>query len=231
LTTRARVEVRRGRDGLQLRVDGTLASLQRPGHSVTGVVWWALAAPILLLPPSRPRRVLVLGLGGGSVGHAVRVLAPEAEIVGIERDREVLRLARRHFGLDRVGVELCAEDARGYLARERRRFHLVIEDLFVGSPRAVHKPLWLLGEGYGAIRRLLAPGGLVTSNTIHETPAVQRAMQAFPGRTVSLDVRGHWNRILLCGRDVPPPRELRRRLGRHAAVARILPGLALRTRS
>jgi spermidine synthase len=198
---------------------------------VTGVVWWALAAPLLLLPASRRRRVLVLGLGGGSVGHVLRMLAPEAEIVGVERDREVLRLARRHFGLDHVGVELRAQDARGYLARERRGFDLVVEDLFVGSPRAVHKPLWLLGEGYRAIRRLLAPGGLVTSNTIHEMPAVQRAMRAFPGRTVSLDVRGHWNRILLCGRDVPAPRELRRRLGGHAAVARILAGLALHARS
>jgi spermidine synthase len=211
-------------------VDGTLASLQRPGRAVTGIVWWALAAPLVLLPAKRCRRVLVLGLGAGSVGRAARAFAPEAEIVGVERECEVLRLARRHFGLDHLGVELRAEDARGYLARERRRFDLVVEDLFVGPPRTVHKPPWLLDEGYRAIRRLLAPGGLVTSNTIHEMPDVRRAMRAFPGRIVSLDVRGHWNRILLCGRDVPPPRELRRRLGAHVVAARILTGLALRTR-
>jgi spermidine synthase len=193
-------------------------------------VWWALAAPILLLPPERRRRILVLGLGGGSVGHALRALAPQAEIVGVERDSQVLRMARRHFGLDRVGVELRAEDARHYLARERRRFDLVVEDLFVGSLRTVHKPPWLLDEGYRAVLRLLAPGGLVTSNTIHEMPAVRRVMRAFPGRVVSLEVRGHWNRILLCGRDVPPPRELRRRLEAHPMLARALGRLTVRAR-
>jgi spermidine synthase len=226
---RPRVEVRRVRGGLELRIDGTQASVHRPGHALTGVVWWALASPVLLLPRTRPRRVLLLGLAAGSVGRAVRALDPGADIVGVELDREVVRLARRHFDLDRLRIELVIGDALEYLRHEPRRFDLIVEDLFVGPSRSVHKPEWLLGEGYRLIRRRLRPGGYVVSNTIHETPDVVRAMRPIGGRIVSLDVRGHWNRIVACGGQVRA-RELRRRLGdAHPELARRLRQISLRT--
>jgi SAM-dependent methyltransferase len=224
-----RVEVRRVRGGLELRIDGTQASVYRPGGRLTGVVWWALASPVLLLPPERPHRVLLLGLAAGSVARAVRALDPEAEIVGVERDREVLRLARRHFGLDRLRLELVVGDALAYLRTERRLFDLVVEDLFVGPSRTVRKPDWLLGEGYRLIRKRLRAGGFVVSNTIHETPDVVRAMRPIGGRIVSLDVRGHWNRVTVSGRDLPPPRALRRVLARRPETARILGRIDLRS--
>ena len=224
--------VRRVRGGLELRVDGTLASLHRPGRALTGAVWWTLAAPALLLPRPRRRRlhVLLLGLGGGSVARALRALAPEAHIVGVERDAEVLRLARRHFGLDRLRVELVEGDALLYLRRERRGFDLVVEDLFEGTPRAVRKPAWLLDEGYRLIRRRLRPGGLAVSNTIHEMKAMVRAMRPFGERVVSLDVRGHWNRIVVCGSKLPDAREIRRRL-QDSAVAKLMNRLSVRSRA
>ncbi len=228
--SRPRVEIRRVRGGLELRIDGTQASVHRPGGSLTGVVWWALASPVLLLPRDRPRRVLLLGLAAGSVARAVRALDPEAEIVGVERDRDVLRAARRHFGLDRLRLELVAGDALEYLKRDRRRFDLIVEDLFVGPSRTVRKPEWLVGEGYRLIRRRLRPGGYVVSNTIHEMPSIVRAMRPFRGRIVSLDVRGYWNRLVVCGRDLPPPPALRSALGSRTETARILPRVSLRSR-
>lgn len=229
MTPRARVEVRRVRGGLELRIDGTQASVHRAGGALTGVVWWALASPILLLPRRRPRRVLLLGLAAGSVGRAVRALDPAAEIVGVELDREVVRLARRHFGLDGLGIELVVGDALEFLRADRRRFDLIVEDLFVGPSRSVRKPEWLLGEGYPLIRRRLRRGGYVVSNTIHETPGVVRAMRPFGGRIVTLGVRGHWNRVTVAGRDLPPPRALRRALAARPETSRILGRLALRS--
>jgi precorrin-6B methylase 2 len=224
-----RVEVRQGREGLELRVEGTLASLHRPGRGLTGLVWWTLAAPIVLLP-RRPRRVLLLGLGGGSVGRAVRALDPEAEIVGVENNADVLRLAREHLELDRLGLELIAGDALEYLRRGRRRFDLIVEDLFVGPSRSVRKPDWLLDEGYPLIGRRRGERGIVVSNTIHEMPDIVRAMSPLGGRVVSLDVRGHWNRIVVGGRGLPPPARLRRVLREHQLLAPLLPRLAIRSR-
>jgi SAM-dependent methyltransferase len=224
------VVVRRVRGGLELRIDGTQASVHRPGGALTGVVWWALASPILLLPRTRRPRVLLLGLAAGSVARALRALDSDAEIVGVELDRDVVRLARSHFDLDRLHLELVIGNALLFLKRDRRRFDLVVEDLFVGQPRFVRKPDWLLGEGYRLIRKRLRPGGYVVSNTIHEMPGVVRALRPFGGRIVSLDVRGHWNRITICGRDLPSARVLRRALASRAETSRMLRRVALRSR-
>jgi spermidine synthase len=215
---------------LELRVDGTQASVHRPGQSVTGVVWWTLASPILLLPRRRRRRVLLLGLAAGSVARAVRALDPGAEIVGVELDPEVVRLARRHFHLDDLGVEVVLADALEYLRRERRLFDLVVEDLFVGPSRSVRKPEGLVDEGYPLIPRRVRPGGCVVANTIHEMPAIVRALRPFGHRIVSLDVRRHWNRIVAWGRDLPPPTTLRGILAARPETARLLPHLSLRSR-
>jgi spermidine synthase len=222
-----RVVVRSVRGGVELRVDGTLASFRSTTGGATGTVWWALAAPVVLVPRARPR-VLLLGLGAGSAAAAVRALSPAAEMVGVERDREVLRAARSHFDLDRHRVEIVADDAFEYLRRERRRFDLVVEDLFVGPVRRVRKPEGLLDRGYPLIARRLAAGGFAASNTIHEGPAVARALRPFGPRVVSLDVHGYWNRIVLGGRDVPDARALRARLAAHPALAALLPRLSAR---
>ena len=230
-TRSQRTVVVRRAGGLQLRVNGALASFQREDREATGPVWWALAAPIVLLPARRrPPRVLLLGLGAGSVARALRILDPAAEIVGVERDRAILKLARRHFGLGRLGVEVVVDDVFAYLREERRTFDLVIEDVFVGPLRTVHKPVGLLGVAYPLIGRRLRPGGLVVSNTIHESPAVVRAMRPFGARVVSLDVRRHWNRIVIGGRDLPPPREVQRRLAGQGPLARMLSQVTIRER-
>jgi len=221
VTQPPRIEVRRVRGGLELRIDGTQASVHRPGRALTGAVWWALASPILLLPRGRRRRVLLLGLAAGSVARALRALDTEAEIVGVELHPEVLRVARRDFALDRLRVELVVGDALEYLRRSRRRFDLIVDDLFVGTPRSVRKPEWVTREGYPLIARRLREGGYVVSNTIHETADVAQAMRPL-GTVVSLDVGGHWNRILVCGPGLRP-RDLRRRLHKgHPELARRL---------
>ena len=230
MTACPHVEIRRVRGGLELRIDGTQASVHRTGGALTGVVWWALASPILLLPRRRRRRVLLLGLAAGSVGRALRALDSTAEIVGVELDREVVRLARRYFGLDCLGIELVVGDALEFLRHDRRRFDLIVEDLFVGPSRSVRKPDWLLGEGYRLIRKRLRPGGYVVSNTIHEMPAIVRAMRPIGGRIVSMQVRGHWNRVTVCGRDLPTAGALREALRAHPGTGRLLGQVALRRR-
>ena len=218
------------RGGLELRVDGTLASSLRPGRGLTGIVWWALAAPVLLLPrPPRPR-VLLLGLAAGSVARALRALDPDAEIVGVELDDEVLRAASEQFGLDELRLEVVHGDALAFLRRERRLFDLIVEDLFLGPSRCVHKPRWLAGEGYRLIRRRLRREGLLVSNTIHEMPQIARAARLPGGRVVTLDVRDYHNRIVVAGRALPAPRELRRLLAQRPEIARLLDRLEIRSR-
>jgi len=60
-----RIRIRETKRGRALEIDGTFASWWSREGKATGSVWDALAAPLLALPASRRRRVLILGLGGG----------------------------------------------------------------------------------------------------------------------------------------------------------------------
>lgn len=215
--------------GLSLRVDGTHASFYVPGSARTGPVWDALAAPLLALPPARRRRVLLLGLGGGSAARVVRALAPSARIVGVERSREVVRAARRHLGLDSLGVEVVVADALAFLERARGRFDLVLEDVFVGTGRAVRKPEWLPLPGLALAARLVAPGGLLATNTLDDAPASARALaRLFPAR-VRIAIDGWDNQIQIGGPPALSARHLRAAIAAAPLFRPTLPLLRMRS--
>ncbi len=68
----------------------------------------------LLLLPDVPRRVLMLGLGGGSIAKFLLHRFPQCEVHAVERSSEVIAVARRYFALpdsERLQVHTaCAED-------------------------------------------------------------------------------------------------------------------------
>jgi spermidine synthase len=222
------VFTRQTRNGIELRIDGTLASVYRPGQVTTGPVWDALAAPLLALPPRRRRRILMLGFAGGSVARVARALAPQATIVGVDRDGEVLGVARRELGIDELGVELIVDDAVAYLERERRTFDVVVEDVIVGSVRHVRRPRHLL-ERYELVRRRVAPGGVLVTNTIHDTAAVARLMAKRPGTLVSIGIKEHYNHVLAVGPTTLRASAFRHILRTHPILSASLPGFNLRT--
>jgi spermidine synthase len=222
-----RVEVRRTARGLELRVDGTLASSHLDAGVGTGPVWDALALPVLALPPARRRSILVLGLGGGSVARVLRALAPEARIVGVEIDPGVVAAARAHLGLDALGIEVVLADALGALRAGRRRFDLIVEDVFVGPVRTVRKPAGFPEPLLGLARRRLAPGGLIVCNTIHEGPEVASALRAHAPSLLAIHVRGHYNRILVAGCRLDAA-ALRRAASREPVMSKSLPALSIR---
>jgi len=214
-----RVSVKVGSRGRRLQIDGTFASWYKPSATVTNSVWDALAAPILVLPQARRRSILILGLGGGSAARIARALAPRAAIVGVERDADVVRAARRWFDLDQLGIEVVEHDALAYLRRARRQFDVVIEDIFVGRGRAVHKPDWLPDPGLTLAARRVAHGGILVSNAIDEAPEVVRHLRGlFPG-TLRIDVDDYDNRILVGGPALLSGRALRAAVA-HSPVLR-----------
>ena len=213
-----RVRVEEGARGRTLRVDGSFASWYRPGQPATGSVWDALVAPLLALPQARRQRVLILGLGGGSAARLVRAVAPRARIVGVELSAEVLAAARKHFDLDAIGVEVVHGDAHAFLRRSRARFDCVIEDVFVGTARALEKPAWLPRPGLELAARRLAAGGLLVANTLDEHLEVRECLQDLLPGLLCIRVEGYDNRVLVAGPARLDARRLRASLAQEPAL-------------
>ncbi len=227
MTRRVFVEKRHG--VLSLRVDGTWASSYRPGTPLTGSVWDALVAPLAWLPPARRRSVLVLGLGGGSAARLVRAIAPECRVVGVESSAEVIDAARRWFELDGLGIEVVHDCARHFLRRCRARFDLVIEDVFVGEGRAVHKPDWLPAPGLAAAARRVRRGGLLVSNSLDEARDVARTVRALFPASVRIGIEGFDNAVVVGGPGSLSARGLRAAADAHPLLRETLPQLSFRT--
>jgi spermidine synthase len=214
-----RVEVKRCGKGRALRIDGTFASWYEPGKEVTGSVWDALAAPLLLLPKPRRDRVLILGLGGGSAARVVRALARRARITGVEIDAGVVRAARRWFDLDGLGVEVVKGDARLYLERTRRRFDVILDDVFVGNRRNLRKPDWMPNPGLALAAGQLRPGGILVSNAIDEAAAVAREMRRLFASTLQIAIEDYDNRVVVGAAFPLSGRALRTALVRNPTLA------------
>lgn len=181
-----RYDVRSAGDTVRLYTNGVLHTQYNPQRLATGSVWDLLTLGTLLLPPDAVRRVLVLGVGGGTALRQLLQFFPQARITGIELNPVHLRLAKRFFGLDDPRVELVCEDAVAWLAMyDGEPFDLIIDDLFGerdGRPcRAVRADAdWL-----DLLVTPLHPCGMLTLNFADRHESARA-----PWREVLVDRRG-----------------------------------------
>lgn len=151
--------VRLGDDAghLALLIDGVVQSVAVDGGQLPESYWQAM------VPDVRPKSVLVLGLGAGTIPSLITKRFGPVPIVGVERDPEVVALGRAHFGLDLPNLEVVVGDAFEYVANCSRSFDLVIVDLYDGlqlARGALAKPF------LRQVRGLLAPGGRASFNLV-----------------------------------------------------------------
>ena len=119
------------------------------------------ALPMML--HQQPRRVLVIGLGGGATaGAAARF--PGAQVDVVELSGEVVR-GSAFFGeinfdvLTRPQVRLRVDDGRNYLLTTREKYDVVTADII--HPMHAGSTTVYSREYFELVRRALAPGGVV----------------------------------------------------------------------
>lgn len=81
-------------------------------------------------------KVLILGLGGGTVVKLLRKYWPNAKITGVDIDPVMVEMGEKYLGLDKSDVEVVIEDAYEYVrisSETKRKFDLVLVDLYVGD--------------------------------------------------------------------------------------------------
>jgi spermidine synthase len=117
-----------------------------------------------MLPDVRPARALILGYGGGTLGHLLRERFGPVQVVGVDDDNEVLSLAHSLCGV-LPHLELVRADAFTYVKQARGPFDYVALDLFRGGeiPRGVFAKPFLR-----QLRGLLAPHAPLVVNLFHD---------------------------------------------------------------
>lgn len=107
--------------------------------------------------------VLLLGLGGGCVIESIEKKYHHCkEIIAVEIDPVVIRLAREEFQLDRFKeLKIVLEDASDYVHNNIRKFDLIIVDLFIDDK--VPEPFYNI-DFWEHISKELNPDGDVIFN-------------------------------------------------------------------
>ena len=105
----------------------------------------------------------------------------------------------------------------------------MLEDVFVGSGDAVHKPRWLPHPGHELAARRVARGGLLVSNTLDEATRVSRVLCALYPAVVRIDVEDYDNRIFAAGPAGLAANGLRAEVARSPVLRGTLDKLRFRT--
>jgi spermidine synthase len=213
------VRTRAGRRTLEF-APGDIQSemlLARP-HALVLEYTRAMMGFALFVP--RPRHIVLVGLGGGSLVKFCHRHFPDARITAIEIRADVIAL-REQFRIppDDARLRIVHADAAAYLPRLAGQADVLLVD---GFDRAGLPPALADVPFYRDCRRALRPGGVLVTNVFTydwRYDAVLGALEAqFARRVCWFDGVAGNNRIVYA-LDVPDPR---------AAAARRMDRLAKR---
>lgn len=171
-----------------------------------------------LVANPKARRVLVIGLGGGVIATAMRRIDPTMRMDVVELDPAVVEVAKTYFGYrEDPRLKTFIGDGRVFVRRQAHagvRYDLIVIDAY----ERVYVPEHLMSREFiGEVKALLAPGGVVASNTFARGPLAP--YEAATYQSVFADTRvvdmSMGNRIILAGRDgLPPAATIRDNAGR-----------------
>jgi predicted membrane-bound spermidine synthase len=118
----------------------------------------------IIYPPS-PQRILMLGLGGGSISTYLARFLSKASITMVEVDPGVIAAAKTYFGLrESERLRFRASDGRVFLSRNRETYDLILVDAYRGGYVPFHL---LTREFYSLVKERLAEAGAVAFN-VHD---------------------------------------------------------------
>jgi spermidine synthase len=161
---------------------------------------YAKVVPIGLALVEAPERILVVGLGGGTIPGFLHKHYPRAHIDVVDIDPVVVEVAKRFFGFrEDENLRAYVDDGRKFIERCREPYDIIFLDAF-GADSIPYD--LATREFLVAVRKALTRNGIVVgnvwssySNPLYES-MVRTYQDVFDGLYV-VDVQGVGNRILL----------------------------------
>jgi spermidine synthase len=117
----------------------------------------------LALSRKPPQRILVVGLGGGSLPVFLHRVYPEVQIDVVEIDPEVVRVAKKYFDVtEDARLRIHVADGRRFIEQSvAASYDIVILDAFGASELPTHLSTL---EFLRSVRAVLRPDGVSVSN-------------------------------------------------------------------
>lgn len=110
------------------------------------------------------KRILFIGLGGGSAPKRFWRDYPDLELQAVELDPDVVDAAYKYFELPRsTRLEVASEDGRRWLQRHEERWDAIVIDAFYADSIPFHLAT---AEFMQLVRERLNSGGVVVTNMI-----------------------------------------------------------------
>jgi spermidine synthase len=209
-TAHQQVQIWKSAKQCEFRVAGAIHAWWHEKKFLTGLAWDNLAAAALLRPAGPPKSILMLGLAGGTAMRILRHLLPDCRLVAVDIDSEIVALAELNMQLDTLGIEIHLGDAYAWIAKCKERFDVVIDDVYLAGCDDVFRPGKSDSNQITALKRLLAPGGVLLANLVngpgHRSMQIRTRAAFREGFPVvrSVTTPESMNETLVGGRDILP---------------------------
>jgi len=147
----------------------------------------------------QPNRVLVVGLGGGTIPTFLRAHFPDATIDAVEIDPDVVDVAKEYFGFrEDAKMHAYVEDGRTFIEKRRDLYDLIYLDAYNADSIPYHLAT---REFLLAARQALTKNGVVAANLWSSSwnpsyPSMVRTYVDVFETTYLLDVPSVSNKIL-----------------------------------
>jgi spermidine synthase len=110
------------------------------------------------------KKMLIVGLGGGSIPKKVQKEFPAMEIDAVEIDPEVVQIAKTHFNVrENKNLRIHAQDGRLFLTRTRNQYDIIMLDAYYTDAMPFHLAT---KEFFELAQRKLTPNGIIVANLI-----------------------------------------------------------------
>ena len=139
----------------------------RESGAYIALLWQHAFRSFRITPERRVKRILVLGIAGGTVIHMLHEVYPEARITGVDIDAVIIDVGKKYFGLGKLDKfrTICRDAAEYVAAGKHEEFDCIVVDIFTGPD----VPDFVLAESFERnVKKMLAPGGHVLINYLRQ---------------------------------------------------------------
>jgi spermidine synthase len=190
----------RGYRMLRFEKNGPRQSVVKPGDPDSLGLPYVRVAFVGLALAAEPRRILVVGHGGGTLPMFLRKYYPEAVIDSVDIDPDVVAVSKKYFGFrEDARLRAHVDDGRAFIENVREPYDVIFLDAYGNDSLPMHLTT---REFLRAVRKAVRPDGVVVGNVwgrhanAHYDAMVRTYQEVFD-ELVILGVRDAGNQILL----------------------------------